>query len=216
MKPSEIIAYAGIAAGLIVAATVAIAILDQAGAGRRRSAADAGARRLLLCQRQDDDGRRQGLCQPSDVCRGAHPGEADAPLSDRHGARRHHVGHQLHRHARRPRRLGAIFRAPRLCGLCGRSARPGAVRLSRRGLRADAQCRTRQCVVALRRPGKVQAVAAGGAAHPMAGQRRARRSGDGAACRQPDAGDRRFRLAAIPQSRCAAGAASKRSARRSC
>ena len=33
---------------------------------------------------------------------------------------------------------------------------------------------------------------------------------------EPDAGDRRFRLAAIPQSRCAAGAAWTKSGRRSC
>ena len=47
-------------------------------------------------------------------------------LSDRDGPWRQPDRHQLHRHARRPRGLGAVFRAPRLRRLRGRSggARP--------------------------------------------------------------------------------------------
>ena len=70
--------------------------------------------------------------------------------------------------------------------------RARALRLSRRRLRADAQRRAQQCAAAFRRPGKIQALAAGHAAHAMAGHRRARRSRDAAACREPDAVDRGF------------------------
>ena len=59
----------------------------------------------------------------ADVRRVHDPAAAAPPLSDRDGARRQPDRHQLHRHARRPRRLGAIFRAPRLCRLCGRPGR---------------------------------------------------------------------------------------------
>ena len=101
---------------------------------RRQRAADAGARRLFLRQREDGDRGRQDLCHRPDVCRRARAGAPHACLSDRDGAWRHHVGREFHRHARRARGLGAIFRAARLCGLCGRSAGARALGLSARDL----------------------------------------------------------------------------------
>ena len=47
------------------------------------------------------------------------------PLPDRDDPRRQPDRHQLHRHAGRPRRLGAVFRPPRPRRLCGR---PGGAR----------------------------------------------------------------------------------------
>ncbi len=62
----------------------------------------------------------------ADVRRIFHPEDADAPLPRRDDPRRQPDRHELHRHAGRPRRLGAVFRAPRPRRLCGRSggARP--------------------------------------------------------------------------------------------
>ena len=54
------------------------------------------------------------------------PAARSASLSDRDGARRQPDRHQFHRHARRPRGLGAVFRAPRLRGLRGRPGRRAA------------------------------------------------------------------------------------------
>ena len=111
----------------------------------------------------------------ADVCRVLDPEDAAASLSGRHDPRRQPDRHQLHRHAGRPRRLGAIFPAPRLCGLCGRSggARP------RRALVAGARAGDAAAAVlrraALRRAGARQAVAAGASAHPMARHRQAGR-----------------------------------------
>ena len=151
-------------------------------AGGRR-AAGARARRLHVCRRQDHAGRRPRIRLRPDVCRDPHPGQADASLSDHHGARRLDVRHELHRHAGRPRRLGAIFRAPGLRRLCRRPAGPRTLRIPRRRHRADAELRARQFGVALRLAGEIQALAAGRAAHAVARQRRARRSGD--ACSSP-------------------------------
>ena len=65
----------------------------------------------------------------------------------------------------------------------------GAIRIPDRRQRPDAQLRALEFGIALRVTGKIQAMAAGGAAHPMAGHRRARRPRNPAArhesaCRQ--------------------------------
>ena len=65
------------------------------------------------------------------------PSQADAPVADRDDPRRSAVGHQLHRHARWPRRLGAILPAAGLCDLRGRSAGTRARSLSGRCLRSS-------------------------------------------------------------------------------
>ena len=162
---------------------------------------DARARRLHVCRRQDHAGRRPRISLRPDVRRDPHPGEADASLSDHHGARRLDVRHQLHRHARRPRRLGAVFRPPGLRRLRRRPARPRPLRIPHRRAWTAAKLRARQFGVALRLAGKIQAVAAGRAAHPMARQRRGRRSGDAAARHEPIAGDRGLRQAAADRAR---------------
>ena len=91
---------------------------------------------------------------------------------------------------RRPRRLGAVFRAPRLRGLCRRPARPRPLRLCARSLRPAALRQCRERAAALPAAGEVQSVAAGEAAHSMARHRRDRRSGVAADPRQLPAGDR--------------------------
>ena len=71
----------------------------------------------------------------------------DASLPDRDDPWRQPDRHELHRHAGRPRRLGAIFPAPRLRGLCGGpgGARPlGALARSRRARCADANLKRDQ------------------------------------------------------------------------
>src|SRR5579871_6887759 len=118
-------------------------------------------------------------------------GGADASLSDRDGAWRHAVGHDLYRHARRPRRLGAIFRAPRLRGLCGRPTGPRPLRLRQCAVRPEQGRRYGGRPAALSVAGKIQTVAAGAPAHAMAGQRRAGRSGQPADGVGLCAGDRR-------------------------
>ena len=105
---------------------------------------------------------------------------------------------QLHRHAGRPRRLGAVFRAPGLRGLCGRPARPRPLRLPRRGLRAAAQRRRATMRQRASCAGEIQALAAGASAHAVARQRRAGRSGDAADGRRATC--RRSRIS--PSSRC--------------
>ena len=82
------------------------------------------------------------------------PAAAPSSLSDRDGAWRQPDRHQLHRHARRPRRLGAIFRAPRLRRLRGRPgrARPRRV-LVAAGVRAGAALAPQLHRAALRRAG---------------------------------------------------------------
>ena len=60
-----------------------------------------------------------------DVCGIFHSADAEIALPDRDDPRRQPDRHQFHRHAGRPRRLGAIFPAPRARGLCGR---PGGAR----------------------------------------------------------------------------------------
>ena len=119
----------------------ALMLLAGAGAQAADEPLDARARRLLLCRRQDHAGRRPRISLRPDVRRDPHPGEADASLSDHHGAWRLDVRHQLHRHARRPRRLGAVFRPPGLRRLCGRPAGPRPLRIPHR--RASGRCKTR-------------------------------------------------------------------------
>ena len=83
---------------------------------------------LFLCRRQDrHDGEGQPDRRPH-VCRVHDPAAPASSLSDRDGAWRQPDRHQLHRHARRPRRLGAVFRAPRLRGLHRRSGRTRPLR----------------------------------------------------------------------------------------
>ena len=134
--------------------------------------------------------QRQDLHGRADVCRIPHPGEADASLSDHLRARRHALGRELDRHLRRPRRLGAVFRAPRLRGLCRRPARPRPLRLCARGLRPAALRQRRERAAALPAAGEIQSLAAGEAAHAMARHRRDRRSGVAPDHRQLPAGDR--------------------------
>ena len=94
---------------------------------RRRPAADGARQDRLFLRRRQDRLVGAGLADDrADVRRILHPEDADAPLPDRDDPRRQPDRHQLHRHAGRPRRLGAIFRAARPRRLCGRSggARP--------------------------------------------------------------------------------------------
>ena len=152
-------------------------------------------------------GRRPHLCRRSDVRRISHPGATDASVSDRHGAWRHALGHEIYRHARWPRRLGAIFRAPRLCGLCRRSAGPRPVGLFGRGLRPLAMSPTWKA--GMRRYLAQEKFKLWPQAHLHT-----QWPGSGA----PDdpvtiadgvelsAGDRGFHQAAIPQPRCTGGA----------
>ena len=157
---------------------------------KSKSAAQSRARRLLLCRRQADARSTARPHRRPDVCRIPHPGEADASLSDHHGARRHALGHELDRHARRPRRLGAVFRAPRLRGLRRRPARPRTFRpmcrrsTARRGsptpkARSSAICSRRSTSCGRRR-----------SCTAVARLRRDRRSGLAADHRQLPAGDR--------------------------
>ena len=144
------------------------------GAGTRT--AHARERELFLRRRQD---RHVGRGQPGrrpDVCRVHDPGPAHPSLSDRDGARRQPDRHQLHRHARRARGLGAVFRAPRLRRLRGRpgGARPRRVLVA--GVRAGAAVAHQFRRAALRRARALQAMAAGASAHAMAGRRQAGRS----------------------------------------
>ena len=118
---------------------------DIGGAVGQRAARGAGARtalarerELLLRRRQDRFlGRRQSHGR-TDVRRVHDPGAAPPPLSDRDGARRQPDRHQLHRHAGRPRRLGAVFRAPRLRRLRGRPGGARALRALVAGARSGA------------------------------------------------------------------------------
>ena len=121
-------------AGLSAAVVVAVAGLLAAPAAQAQQkqqqtrAAGAQERELLLCRRQD---RHESQGQPdrrAHVRRVHDPAAAALALSDRDGARRQPDRHQFHRHARRPRRLGAVFRAPRLCGLHRRPGRRAAAR----------------------------------------------------------------------------------------
>ncbi len=92
----------------------------------------------------------------ADVCRILHPEDALPPLPDRDDPRRQPDRHQLHRHAGRPRRLGAVFRAPRPRRLRGR---PGGARPRRAFLAVAGQGRRRQPQAhraALRRPRALQ------------------------------------------------------------
>ena len=146
------------------------------GRGIRRRAAD-GARqdRLSVRRRQD---RLVGARLADDrahVRRILHSEDADAPLPDRDDPRRQPDRHQLHRHAGRPRRLGAVFRAARPRGLCGRSggARPLGAFLAVAGQGRRRQPRADRA--ALRRARAFQSVAAGQDAHAMARHRQARR-----------------------------------------
>ena len=216
MKPSEIIVYAGIAAGLIVAVTMAIAFLT-----RPAQAADDPP--LMLA--------RDGFFY------------VNAKTTTVDG--KDYVSHQMYVEVRIPAKQTHPYPIVMVHGgtMSGTNyigtpdGREGwAQYFVRQGFAVyvvDQPGRARSGYLAaaygpmhnvergnalsrFRRPGKIQAVAAGGAAYAVAGQRRAGRSGDGATCGEPNAGDRRFRLAAIPQSRCAAGAAWKKSGRRSC
>ena len=140
-------------------------------------AARAGERQLLLRRRED---RHLGRRQPHGrayVCRVHDSGAAPSSISDRDGAWRQPDRHQLHRHARWPRGLGAVFRAPRLRRLRGRSggARPRRV-LVAAGVRAGAAVAPHLHRAALRRAGALSAMAAGASAHAVAGRRQAGRS----------------------------------------
>src|SRR3982074_1998383 len=101
----------------------------------RRSALHARARGLLLRRRQAHCHQWPHIHGGPDVRGRPHSGETDATLSHHHGPRRHPLRHDVFRYARWPRRLGAIFRAPGLCGLRCRSARPWTVRLPCRVVR---------------------------------------------------------------------------------
>ena len=168
-------------AGLRAAVVVAFAGL-LAAPPRRRSkstaaarAAGAQERELLLCRRQD---RHQSEGQPdrrSHVCRVHDPAAAAFALSDRDGARRQPDRHQFHRHPRRPRRLGAVFRTPRLRGLHRRPGRARAFGTLERVLRRGAAVAPQPGRGALRRAGALPGVAAGEAAHAMARHRQAGR-----------------------------------------
>ena len=129
---------------------------------RRRAAADGARQDRLSVRRRQDRPVGAGLADDrADVCRILHPEDADAPLPDRDDPRRQPDRHELHRHAGRPRRLGAVFRAARPCGLCGRSggARPLGAFLAVAGQGRGRQSRAHRA--ALHRAGEFQHVAAG-------------------------------------------------------
>ena len=141
---------------------------------RRRAAADGARQDRLSVRRRQDRLVGAGLADDrADVRRILHPEDADAPLPDRDDPRRQPDRHQLHRHAGRPRRLGAVFRAARPRGLCGRSggARPLGAFLAVAGQGRRRQSRAHRA--ALHRAGALQSVAAGQAAHAMARHRQA-------------------------------------------
>ena len=135
------------------------------------------------------------------------PAKQTHPYPDHHGARRHPFRHQLYWHARRPRRLGAVFRAPRLRGLCRRSARPRTLRLSAEvygplALRPTATARS--AATSQQAKYKLWPQAHLHTQWPGTGEL------DDAVTLQMTselpAGDRGFHQAAIPQPRCAGGA----------
>ena len=146
----------------------------RARAGARTAGAVEGE--LFLRRRQDRPlGRRQPDGRPH-VRRVHDPAAAASSLSDRDGARRQPDRHQLHRHARRPRGLGAIFRAPRLRGLRGRPGGARTLRALVAAARSGAAAAVRFRRAALRRARAFQAVAAGASAHAVAGNRAGWRS----------------------------------------
>ena len=108
----------------------------------------------------------RGILDPAPAALPLPGGDDPRQLADRH---------QFHRHAGRPRRLGAIFPAAGLCRLCGRpgGARPLAalVDVAWRGRRR----RPHPHRAPLHRPQELRPLAAGQAAHPMAGRRHGRR-----------------------------------------
>ena len=188
---------------------------DNTRAGRRRRRAAAG-RRGLRTERAARDRqagvflrRRHHRPEAGGIAdRRAHvrrvPG-AGAPRSSLpgdHDPWRQPDRDQFHRYAGRTRRLGAIFPAPGLCGLC---RRPGGARPRRpvvAGERAGVGGEHFAPRTALRRAGALQSVAAGASAHPMAGHRQARRSGVRSVLCEPVPLARRFPAAAGAQPRC--------------
>ena len=159
--------------------------------------------------RRQPDGRAH-------VCRVHDPAAAAPSLSDRDGARRQPDRHQLHRHPRRARRLGAIFRAPRLCGLCRRSGGARALGPLVAGARTGAAAALQFRRAALHRARALQAMAAGASAHAMAGRGQGRRPRLRSVLRLAVPLDRR----ASPSSRSSTATrwsrSSTRSVRRSC
>ena len=141
----------------------------------RRAADGAGQDRLFLRRRQDRHVSAGLAGDRADVRRIFHSEDAEPSPPHRDDPRRQPDRHEFHRHAGRPRGLGAVFRPPRPRRLCGRSggARPLGAFLAIAG-----QGRGRQSAAhraALHRAGEIQSVAAGQAAHPMAGHGSGRR-----------------------------------------
>ncbi len=130
-------------------------------AARSHEAARPRHLRLSL-RRRPDRPLDQGLADGRPDVRGIlHSAAAALALPDRDDPRQLADRHQLHRHAGRPRRLGAIFPAARLRGLRGRpgGARPlrALVAVARSGCRS----RTSRAPRALRRAQALRALAAG-------------------------------------------------------
>ena len=89
-------------------------------------------------------------------------------LSDRDGSRRQRDRHELHRHARWPRRLGAVFRAPGYAVYIVDQVARGARRTGTEYYGAVQPSRLQPGRGAFRRAGALPGVAAGQAAYAMA------------------------------------------------
>ena len=207
MKPNELIAYAGIAAGLIIAATVAIAFLT-----RPAQAADDPP--LMLA--------RDGFFY------------VNGKTTTVDG--KDYVSHQMYVEVRIPAKQTHPYPIVMVHGGTMSGTNYTGTPDGREGW-AQYFVRQGYAVYVVDQPGRARSGYLAEAYGPMhnvergnalsrfvaqekfklwpqaelhtqwPGTRRAGRSGDASACREPAAGDRRFRHAAIPQSRCADGAA---------
>ena len=163
-------------------------------------AARAGARRLSLCQRQDHDSRRQELRHRPDVCRDPRAGAADASLSDHHGAWRHDVRRAISPARRTAAKAGRSISCARATPSMSSISRARPLGLSAGDLRAGAQCRAQQFGVALRR--RRRSSSSGRRPRCTPNGRAAATPDDPATLqvdREPTAGDRELRQAAVAQ-----------------